>query len=538
MSPAPHPALQVGLLLDVLHEMHALALFCSPAEEEEGRRPPAQAEQPLLLALLARLLTPEDGTSQQQQQQAQSLQAVSTLDTPGSRQALVQLVAGLCGLSPDHGQPAAALRDARGPLFSPAAVLQHVVVPAVEWHQGGLAQRGAAGSASAAAAAVQGLHLPLQLAQLLLAGQPAASTAGAGASRTSASPAAHTEAQQHLAPLLPLLRSLLDFEARRVDRSAVALAADSHTFELAASLLRCLDCSAGGYLGAGAYFLSQLQPLLVAQPSAPAAQQQQQLLRQRVQQLRRAMLELLAALLPCCTAAEAREVLHTALPLAIQSALMPGAAPGGGGSGTSPSLPGAHAAAVEATCRAAQMLALQPSQAPIAGEEAPSSPTAAVAAMAPAPSPSALRQAAVERLLQHLTQCCARLAAPAEPSSAALPAPAAAAVAAAGETVPLQLGPAERQALGLRCFRELCQLAAALEPAGYDCGVIQTCLLQLAARQASPEGSPVDAAARQATPAGLLPAQQVHEQLAAAAQALPQGRMREVVLLAVEGGQQ
>lgn len=529
------PAPQVAFLLDVLHEMRGLALFCSPSKE--GRGPADQAEQPLLLAMLAGLLAPEGGTQQQRRRRAPVPQPANTLNQPGSKQALVQLVAGLCGLGPDHGKPTAALPGTDGqPLFSPVAVLQHVVLPALEGHQAGLAQRGRAvpsAASATAAVAVQGLHLPLQLAELLVGSGPAASSADAGGAHTAASQAGDREARQLLAPLLPLLQGLLDFEARRVDRSSIVLAAGSSTFELAASLLRRLDSGAGRGAGAGAYFHSQLQPFLLPRPGLTAAQQQQHLAQQQVQHLRHALLKQLAALLPCCTAADAREVLHIALPTAIQSALMPSAAPGSGASSGGALLPGAHAAAVEAACRAARVLALQPSNAPLAGEEVPASAPATGAPAAAVP-PSALRRAAVERVLQHLTQCCARLAAPASPSTAP---PTPVAETAAGEAALLQLGPAERQALALRCFRELCQLAAALEPAGYDCCTLQACLLQVAASQIGRQEGAVRAAEHHSPPAGLLPAQHVQEHLAAEAGALPKGRLREVVLLAVEAGQ-
>lgn len=150
---------------------------------------------------------------------------------------------------------------------------------------------------------------------------------------------------------------------------------------------------------------------------------------------------------------------------------------------------------MEAACRATRVLGLQPEQTPIAGEEVP--PEAAG-------PPSPLRQVAVERAVQHLTQHSVLLAAAGQPD--------------------VRLAPTECLALGQRCFRELCQLAAALEPACFSCTTLQAGLLQLAQQLLAA------AAARDAA----CSAREVGEQLAAAAAGLPAGQMRAVVLAAIE----
>ena len=457
---------QVALLLDVLQEMAPLAAY-----REAGDA------QPVLLRLLARVLAP--GTVQP-----------AVLDTPASQQAFLQLVSGLCGREPAAAQGKAAAAGAAGgskePLLSPAAVLRHAVAPALQ-----------------AGDAAEGLLLPLQVAELLIGGQEAAASGSAALQQTP------------LGGVRPVLQALLSLDARRIDRSAAALQASLEAYEQAASILQRCGSDAPT-ADAGSYFRRQLQTALPAaahgQPGAPQPQQ--------VQQLRQRMVQLLAALLPCLTAAEAAEVLRVALPAAIQTALLPGAAgPQASGHGI---LPGVHAAAVEAACRAALALALQPAQAPVAGEE----PAAGEVRAAGAP-PSALRQVAVERLLQHLTQHCARLATPSPaPSPAAAGGPPSAA-----EGPQLQLGPGDAQALGLRCFRELAQLAAAVYPAGYDCAALQAGLLQLARQLARPGAQE---APHEAPAAALLPAEAVQQQLAAAAALLPEGRLRDVVLLGVE----
>ena len=419
------PALQVGLLLDVLREMAPLAAYPAP-----------DGDRPLLLSLLAHLLSGRP----------------AALATPASRAAFLQLAAGLCGAAGGAGArgsaAAAAAAGGGAPLLTPAALLAHVVAPALE-------QQLLQGPGGAA----EQLTLALQLAEALLPAPTGdAATAPGG------------EAAAALAPLRPQLSALLDLDARRVDRSAAALEAGPEPYELAAALLQRGGSGDGAAAAAAAYFSAQLQPAA----AAPGAQQ--------LQQLRRRMLPLMAALLPCLTAAEAAEVLQAALPATIQAALTPGAAGGG-------ILPGAHAAAVEAACRAAQALALQPAQAPLAGE---------AAATAGEP-PSALRQAAVERLGQHLVQHCVRLAA-------------------AGPAGGLQLAPAEAQALGLRCFRELCGLVVALAPAGLDCATLQAGVLRLA-QQLVPAG-------------GGGGGEEVRQALLGAAAALP-ADTRELLALAV-----
>lgn len=448
----------MGLLLDVLHEMAPLAAYR-----------PGPGQPPLLLSLLARHLVP-------------GKQHSSMLDTPASRDAFLQLAAGLCGRLPATRNAVPAAGSKQGALLSPADVLQHVVAPAL--------QQEGAGEASL------DFLLPLQLAQLVLGAAGGAAPGAGGAAL-----------QPHLAVLQPLLGGWMDLDRRRIDRSTAALEASSEAYELAASMLGqagSSGCSAGSYLQ------QQLQAARREQ-AASAAEPQQQL-----QRLRRRMLQLLAALLPCLTTAEAEEVLQATLPAAIQALLLPAAAEQPGGA----VLPGAHAAAVEAACRAAQALALQPQVAAIAGEE-----LAATAGAGAAQAPSPLRQAAVERTLQHLTRYCARLAA----------APAVSTAATAGgrpEEGKLALRPAEAQALGLRCFRELCQLAAMVQRAGYDCGTLQAGLVQLVQQLLALRR--VAAADPEAATAQLLPPQQVAEQLAAAAGGLPEGRLRDLVSLGIQ----
>jgi hypothetical protein len=458
---------QVDLLLDVLQEMRPLAAFTGEEQPQHGQQ---QARQ-MLLALLDQLLAPGIDAEQGGQQQA--------LDTPGSRQAFLQLVAGLCGVG--HTQTTRAAAAASGaaagaasrgePLLSPAAVLQHVVAPALERQRGVVA----AGEAGADL-----LLLPLQVAEALL-------------------DAATRQQEQQL--LDPLLRGLLDLDSRRVDSSPAALLASLDTFELAASLLQRTSSSAGGGAGsdAGAYFQQQLLGPAAAEPQQP------------VQQLRRRMVRLLAALLPCCTAEEAREILHVVLPTAIQAVLLrQPALAAAGPAAPAGILAGAHAAAVEAACRAAKTLA-HPEQAPIAGEQTGVEEASAAATA----QPSALRQVAVERVLQHLTQHCVRLASGAH----------AAAVAAAGEA----------RALGLRCFRELCQLAAVVQPAGFDTATLQAGLLRLA-QQLLPcqPVSGVAAGAAATTVEGQLQAEEVERQLSSAAGTLPAGRLRDLVRLGIQ----
>jgi hypothetical protein len=458
----------VDLLLDVLQEMRPLAAYTGEEQPQHGQQQPRQ----MLLTLLARLLAPGIDAEQGEQQQA--------LDTPGSKQAFLQLVAGLCGVG--HTQtiraaaaasgPAAGAASKGEPLLSPAAVLQHVVAPALERQRGALA---------AGEVAADLLLLPLQLAEALL-------------------DAATRQQEQQL--LEPLLRGLLDLDSRRVDRSPAALLASLDTFELAASLLQRTSSSAGGGAGsdAGAFFRQQLLGPAAAPPQQP------------VQQLRRRMVGLLAALLPCCTAEEARQVLHVPLPTVIQSVLLRQPAMAAAGPAAAAGiLAGAHAAAVEAACRAAKTLALHPEQAPIAGEQPIVEEAAAAAATA---QPSALRQVAVERVLQHLTQHCVWLASGAQAASMAA---------------------AEAQALGLRCFRELCQLATTVQPAGFDTATLQAGLLRLA-QQLLPRqpSSGVAAGAAARTGDGQLQAEEVERQALAAAGALPSGRLRDLVLLGIQ----
>ncbi|PRW58655.1 thiol-disulfide oxidoreductase [Chlorella sorokiniana] len=421
---------QVGLLLDVLQEMAPLAGY---------RSQPTQP--PLLLTLLARLLLPSQlGPA-----------SAAALDTPGSRDAFVQLVAGLCGCRPAaHGKPsapaaaaaavAAAAASGQQPLLSPAAVLEHVVSPALRLQQ----------QADGAADPGQ-LLLPLQLAQLLI-GSPAAVTVGAQQQQQ--------QQQQHAAHNLALLQlqleALLDLDGRRIDHSAAALQASPETFDLAAAILQQAGAS-GSAAGdsaataAGRYFRRQLQHAGRPEPGQqpqPVAQQRQH------------MVLLLAALLPCLTAAEAAEVLQAALPATIQELLLPPAARQQAGATI---LPGAHAAAVEAACRAVLALALQPGLAAIAGQQGPAA-EADLAPTAEARPPSALREVAVERALQHVVQHCVNLAAAGAAPAAGSP---------AAPQPALQLQAAEAQALALRCTRELCQLAAAFQRAGYDCSTAQ-----------------------------------------------------------------
>ena len=488
---------QVGLLLDVLREMAPLA----------GYRPqPGQPQ--LLLTLLAHLLLPsEPGVAQS-----------ASLDTPASRGAFLQLVAGLCGCTPAaHGKPpapAAAAEAAAGgqqPLLSPAAVIEHVVSPALQLQQ----------QADEAADPSQ-LLLPLQLAQLL-AGSLVA-PAGGGAQPP---PQQQQQAVHYQANLRQQLEALLELDGRRVDRSAAALQASPETYELAAAILQHAgaDGSAAGDFpvqAAGAYFRRQLQRAGVPE----AGQASQQLMAQQ----RQHMLRLLAVLLPCLTATEAAEVLQVALPAAIQELLLPPAARQQAGGAI---LPGAHAAAVEAACRAVLALALQPGVAAIAGEQVAADEPGA-GSTAAAGTPSALRAVAVERAVQHAVQHCVNLAS------------AGAAVAASGPSSQpgLQLQPAEAQALGLRCTRELCQLAAALDRAGYDCSTVQVGLLQLVQQLLAPPAAgavAVEAAAHPAVGAQqaqqaqqqLAPQAQVRQQLEAAAASLPEGRLRELLLLGI-----
>ena len=540
--------------------MRPLALLTEQEGGSEAVRGP-----PLLLALLAQQLGGSDAAA---------------LGTPGSRDACVQLVGGLCGAAGQRAQAAAgaagaaagAVTGTEEPLLSRADVLQHAVAPALEQ------------CARQQAVAPERLQLLLRLTQVLLQG-------GGGGGATSEAAAA--QRQRVSALLQPLLGGLLDLDRRRVDRSAAALTAGAETLELAASTLQQLggqSLGADAACNAAAYFQQQLQALQAVGAAAPP---RQQLLR-----LRRGMLQLLAALLPCCTAGEGREVLGAALPAAIQAALMPPASTQQpGGSSSSAILPGAHAAAVEAACRAALALALHPEQAPLATEEGtPSSKerTASSDAAGGAAPPPPLRRAAVERTLQHLTQHCARLVAAAT-DRAAWRAGAARRPAAAGAVAEeeeegffLRLGVAEAQALGLRCFRELCQLAAAVQPAGYDCGTLQVrqgvwqmgravmsryarrgqrttgagcrrrsqlaCpsvpsplptapvalqagLLRLAQLlKAPPNAARAGDEVVQQEPQQQLALRQVSEQLAAAAGALPAGALRDVVLLAASGG--
>lgn len=492
-------AVQVGLLLDVLREMAPLAGF---------RPQPGQPQ--LLLTLLAHLLLPDEPGAA----------PPASLDTPASRDAFLQLVAGLCGCTPAaHGKPPATAAAAAGaaggqqPLLSPAAVIEHVVSPALQLQQ----------QADETADPGQ-LLLPLQLAQLL-AGSLVAPTGGGVQQQQQQQHAVHYQAM-----LQQQLEALLELEGRRIDRSAAALQASPETFELAAAILQQAgaDGSAAGDFpvqAAGRYFRRQLQHAGV--PKAGLSSQQ------LMAQQRQHMLRLLAVLLPCLTAAEAAEVLQVALPAAIQELLLPPAARQQAGGAI---LPGAHAAAVEAACRAVLALALQPGVAAIAGEQAAADEEGA-ASTAAAGTPSALRAVAVERAVQHAVQHCVNLAS------------ASAAMAASGPSSQpgLQLHPAEAQALGLRCTRELCQLAAALDRAGYDCSTVQVGLLhlvqQLLALLAPPAAGAVAVAAaagpavvaQQAQQAqqALAPLAQVQQQLEAAAASLPEGRLRELLLLGI-----
>jgi hypothetical protein len=512
---------QVNLLLDVLREMQPLAAYCPNQQQQQaGIEPPT-----VLLRLLAQLLVP--GSSSQPQ--------LAMLDTQGSRQALIQLVGGLCGAVP-HGmaRPATGKGAAAGavspgggelPLVSAAAMLRHVVAPALrpkqqhqqqqrhEQYQQQQPQQPKAAN----------MLLPLQLADLLVAATGDV-TAGGG------------EQSDQLAILLPLLTGLLELEGRRIDRSpAVLQAAGVDTLELAAELAQRLGIESCSCSGASRYFTQQLQIVHSAAAQAKPAQ--------RLQQLRQGMLRLLAALLPCCTAAEAREVLQAALPAAIQAAMTQAAAPaqeqqhfGGASASASSILPGALAAAVEAACRAVRTLALRPDQAPIAGEQLPASsqpPESADAmAAARAAAPSALRQVAVEHMLRHLVLHSVRLAG--SESNTAGPPP----LLPPGGSTPLRLTAAEAQALGLRCFKELCQLVAAVQPAGYDCATLQAGLLRLAqqllhapaANRCELEQGRVS---RTQQPASIA-LDRVNRQLESAARLLPEGRLREVALLGIE----
>jgi hypothetical protein len=427
----------------------------------DPRQPGASNDSdPLLLGMLADLLAPRGAAPQ-----------APALDTPASQDAFLQLTAGLCGVPAGKGgsaasaaaPPVAAAVDA---LLSPAAVVQRVVSPALQQHS---SQQGEEEEASR-------LLLPLQLADLLLGGD---------------------EGGQLLTQLRPMLGRLLNPAARRVDASPAALQPGAlEAAELAAGIAQRVDGGAS-WNGVAAYFRRQLEPALHAQP-----------LQQQLLALRKGMLRLLAALLPCCTAGEARQLLLQALPAAVQAALRPPV----GRASPPPSavLPGAHAAAMEAACRAARALGLQPGLAPIAGEAALSAGAAAAAG-----PPSALRQVAVERAVQHLTQHSMLLVAAAQPDEGN---------AAQRRPASLQLTPAERLALGLRCFSELSQLAAALQPAGYSCATLQAGLLQLGQqllREAGAHGAPCTA-------------QEVREKLAAAAAGLPPGQLRSVVLAAIE----
>jgi len=268
------------------------------------------------------------------------------------------------------------------------------------------------------------------------------------------------------------------------------------------------------------YFRRQLQHA----GQLAAGQQPQQTMAQQ----RQGMVQVLAALLPCLTAAEAAGVLQAALPATVQELLLPPAARQQAGGAI---LPGAHAAAVEAACRAVLALALQPSLAPIAGEHAAAIEAgAAAAAAAAAGVPSALRAVAVERALQHVVQHCVNLA---SAGAAAVTAPAGGSPA---DQPGLLLQPAEAQALGLRCTRELCQLVAALQQAGYDCSTAQVGLLQLARQLLAPSAAVAASPAEEAQQAqqALVPPAQVRQQLEAAAAILPQGRARDIVLLGIQ----
>lgn len=490
---------QVDLLLDVLHEMAPLA----------GYRPQPH-QPPLLVTLLARLLRPGERG-----------RAAAALDTPGSRDAFLQLVAGLCGCRPTATGKAAAAAAAPGgqqPLLSAAAVLEHVVSPALQLQQreGHVAAQG-------------DLLLPLQLTQLLAGTLPAAAAAGTPAAGAAA---AAQQPGQQLAGLRPQLQALLDLGSRRIDRTPAALQVSLETFELAAAILQqtgsnSTTADASAEAAAAGYFRQQLQA--AGQPGAGAQAQQQ------VAQLRQRLVQLLAALLPCATAAEAAGLLQAALPGAIQELMLPPAAKQQAGGRV---LPGAHAAAVEAACRAVHALALAPGQAPIEGEEPAEAADAAIAAAtaaAVAAGPSALRQLAVERALQHLTQHCASLAA-ARATEAAAPA--------AQLAQQLRLQPAEAQALGLRCVRELCQLVGALQHGGYDCSTLQVGLLQLARQLlAPPAAAQPDASAGVAAAAPgatqqqrqqLASSAQLRQQLEAVAAGLPEGRLRDLLLLGIQ----
>lgn len=470
--------MQVGLLLDVLQEMAPLAAY-----------PSQPAQPPLLLMLLARLLSPTEHDTA----------APAALDTPGSREAFLQLVAGLCGCRPAaHGKPpgpaaaaAAVMPGGQQALLSPAAVLEHVVSPALRLHQqaGGAADPGQ-------------LLLPLQLAQLLGGGVAAAAgPAAAGAQ----------QAVQHLALLRPQLEALLDLDGRRIDRSAAALQANPETFELAAAILQ--QAGSGGSAAnssaadaAVRYFRQQLQ-----HAGWPQGGQQQPTAQQRQR-----MMQLLAALLPCLTPTEAAGLLQAGLPAAIQELLLPPAARQHAGAAI---LPGAHAAAVEAACRAVLALALQPGLAAIAGEQvAAAQPAAAVEG-----APSAPRAVAVEHALQHVVQHCVNLAS----------AGTAGTVGSLTARPGLQLQPAEAQALGLRSTRELCQLAAALQRAGFDCSTVQVGLLQLTRQLLAPPAAPVAVEAQQQRQQ-LAPQPQVQQQLEAAAAGLPEGRLRDMLVLGIQ----
>ncbi|KAI3433522.1 hypothetical protein D9Q98_003332 [Chlorella vulgaris] len=515
------PGEQVNLLLDVLREMQPLAAYCPNQQQQQaGIEPPT-----VLLRLLAQMLVP--GSSSQPQ--------LAMLDTQGSRQALIQLVGGLCGAVP-HGmaRPATGKGAAAGavspgsgelPLVSAAAMLRHVVAPALrpkqqhqqqqrhEQYQQQQPQQPKAAN----------MLLPLQLADLLVA-TTGDVTAGGG------------EQSDQLVVLLPLLTGLLELEGRRIDRSpAVLQATGVDTLELAAELAQRLGIESCSCSGASRYFTQQLQIMHSAAAQAQPAQ--------RLQQLRQGMLRLLAALLPCCTAAEAREVLQAALPAAIQAAMMQAAAPaqehlhfGGASASASSILPGALAAAVEAACRAARTLALRPDQAPIAGEQLPASsqPPASADAMAAAraTAPTVLRQVAVEHMLRHLVLHSVRLAG-SESNTAGPPPPLP-----PGGSPPLRLTAAEAQALGLRCFKELCQLVAALQAAGYNCATPQAGLLRLAQQLLhAPAANRCELEQGRVTrtqqPASIA-LDHVKRQLEAAARLLPEGRLREVALLGIE----
>eukprot|EP00887_Chlorella_sp_A99_P005652 scaffold1.g5652.t1 len=423
-----HPG-QAELLADVLGELAPLLRF--PSSGSAGTGMQGSGAPCLLLKLLASSL-------------------VHPLPSAGAsgREVAASFVVKLCerfGSGASGVAPAASARDQQSPAVKPADVLRHVVVPALRTLRGG------------------DLLGPLQLAAALL-------LAGDGGGRLDAGAAG--------AELAALLSSLLDLSRRRTDASARGLDTPLEAYQLAWELLHhCVpqptiaaagaaptSALVGGAtppLEVGAYLWSRLLPAL--QQGGLAA-------------LRGAVVAEVGALLPACTQHEAQQVLCITLPALIATALDPGSVPGDAEAAASaataaagPQAVALQAAAFEAAVRAVHALALQPDVVCLAGEQDERREGAAGAVASGDGSPSLLRRIAVERTLQHLCWFASRLTAAEHPATT-------------WPAVEGEQGEEEerkqRVALGLRCFRHLCQLTAAVQP-HYEASTLQVCLVHL-----------------------------------------------------------